>query len=46
MNDSAFFTMIAAQGLVTLFTVYFFVLVLLTPPRQEPDSFEENDERD
>jgi hypothetical protein len=46
MNDSSFFTMIAAQGLVTLFTVYFFVLVLRTPPRPEPDSFEENDERD
>ncbi len=38
--------MIAAQGLVTLFTVYFFVLVLKTPPRPEPDSFAENDERD
>lgn len=46
MNDSAFYTMIVAQGLVTLFTVYFFVLVLKTPPKEEPDSYTENDDRD
>jgi len=44
MNDSAFFTMIAAQGLVTLFTLYFFFLVLKTPPKGEPDSFVDNDD--
>jgi hypothetical protein len=32
-------------GIVTSFAVYFFYKVLTIPPRQEPDSFSENDER-
>jgi hypothetical protein len=46
MNDAALTTMVLAQGVVTVFTVYFFVLVLRTPAKPEPDSFTENDERD
>lgn len=36
--------MIATQGIVISFTLYFFYRVLTTPPRPEPDSYSENDE--
>ena len=44
MNTEALILMIATQGIVIGFTLYFFYKVLTTPPVQEPDSFEENDE--
>lgn len=44
MNTSALITMICAQGIVVSFAVYFFYKVLTIPPRQEPDSYSENDE--
>ncbi|WP_203228656.1 hypothetical protein [Flavobacterium sp. LMO8] len=44
MKTEALITMLTAVGTVTAVTGYFFYLVLTTPPRQEPDSFEENDE--
>lgn len=36
--------MVLTQGIVTSFAVYFFYKVLTIPPRQEPDSYSENDE--
>lgn len=44
MNTSALILMVVTQVSVTAFTVYFFWKVLKTPPRPEPDSFEENDD--
>lgn len=44
MNTSALITMLAAQGIVTCLMGYFFYKVLTTPPRNEPDSFSENDD--
>ena len=44
MNSAALITMVLAQGIVIVLTLYFFYKVLTTPPVQEPDSFEENDE--
>lgn len=44
MNSAALTTMLLTQGIVIGFTLFFFYKVLSTPPRQEPDSFEENDE--
>jgi hypothetical protein len=44
MNSAALTTMLLTQGIVIGFTLYFFYKVLTTPPRQEPDSFEDNDE--
>jgi len=35
--------MLVTEILVTAVTVYFFVKVLRTPPKIEPDSFTEND---
>ena len=44
MNTEALITMILTQGIVVSFAVYFFYKVLTIPPRQEPDSYSENDE--
>lgn len=44
MNTTALITMVLAQGIVISFTAYFFYKVLKTPPKQEPDSYSENDE--
>ena len=44
MNTSALIMMIATQVIVTFVTGYFFVRVLKTPPKPEPDSFSENDD--
>jgi hypothetical protein len=44
MSNSAFITMIVVQVTVTIITGYFFYKVLTTPPRQEPDSYSENDD--
>lgn len=44
MNTSALITMLAAQGIVISFASYFFYKVLTIPPKQEPDSFNENDD--
>ncbi len=44
MNSTALVTMLLTQGIVISFTGYFFYKVLTTPPKQEPDSFSENDE--
>lgn len=44
MNTSALVTMIIAQGIVILVTIYFFIRVMKTPPKPEPDSYEDNDD--
>lgn len=44
MSGTALFMMITTVSVVTLVTGYFFWLVLRTPPREEPDSFSENDD--
>ncbi|WP_162833733.1 hypothetical protein [Flavobacterium sasangense] len=44
MKTEALITMLSAVGTVTAVTGYFFYLVLSTPPKQEPDSYEDNDE--
>ena len=44
MNGQALVMLIAAEGIVTAFTVYFFWKVLKTPPKPEPDSYSENDD--
>lgn len=41
MNTSALILMIATQTIVTAFTIYFFWKVLKTPPRKEPDSYDD-----
>lgn len=37
--------MLAAQIVVTSITAYFFIRVLRTPPKPEPDSYEDNDDK-
>ncbi|MEZ4787513.1 MAG: hypothetical protein R2790_06465 [Flavobacterium haoranii] len=44
MNSTAIITMVCAQGIVITFASYFFYKVLTIPPKQEPDSYSENDE--
>ncbi|WP_264560523.1 hypothetical protein [Flavobacterium sp. N2270] len=44
MNTEALVTMILTQGIVISFASYFFYKVLTIPPKQEPDSFSENDD--
>jgi hypothetical protein len=44
MNTSALILMITTMILVTGVTAYFFIKVLTTPPKPEPDSYKDNDE--
>jgi hypothetical protein len=46
MNTEALITMLLTQGIVVLFAVYFFYKVLTIKPKQEPDSFTENDDEE
>jgi hypothetical protein len=41
MSTSALITMISVQVSVTAITAYFFWKVLKTPPKPEPDSYDE-----
>ncbi|MCE2816529.1 MAG: hypothetical protein LW601_05060 [Cryomorphaceae bacterium] len=43
MTAAAWTMMLVTEILVTVVTVYFFVKVLRTPPKDEPDSFTQND---
>ena len=43
MSTSAFWMMVITQVTVTSITGYFFLKVLRTPAKPEPDSFEDND---
>jgi hypothetical protein len=44
MNISALIMMGCTHVLVTFFMIYFFIKVIRTPKRVEPDSFYENDD--
>jgi hypothetical protein len=44
MNTYALTVMLFTMISVTLVTIYFFIKVLKTPPKPEPDSFSENDQ--
>ncbi|MER2996203.1 hypothetical protein [Pontibacter populi] len=44
MNTSALIIMLTTLLLVTGLMIYFFALVLRTPPKPEPDSYLENDD--
>ena len=44
MKTEAIITMVAAQGIVTAITLYFFFKVLTMKPKPEPDSYSENDD--
>lgn len=46
MKTAALITMVLTLGIVTIITLYFFYRVLTTPPKQEPDSFSENDDKE
>ncbi|QYJ68893.1 hypothetical protein [Flavobacterium litorale] len=44
MKTEALITMVLAQGFVIAMAGYFFYKVLTTKPKQEPDSYSENDD--
>lgn len=44
MNTSALVTLLITHGIVTFCMIYFFVKVLRTPKKPEPDSYSENDD--
>lgn len=44
MSTIALVMMISTITVVTVITASFFIKVLRTPPRPEPDSYEENDD--
>ncbi len=44
MKTEAIITMVLAQGIVIAITAYFFYRVLTTKPKQEPDSYSENND--
>lgn len=44
MSTSALILMVVVQLSVSVVTIYFFRKVLRTPPREEPDSYIENDD--
>jgi len=45
MNSSALIMMLTTEIAVTVITIYFFIKILRTPPKQEPDSFTDNDDK-
>ena len=44
MRTDALITMVVTQGTVIALTLYFFYRVLTTKPKEEPDSYSENDD--
>ncbi|MBE1615295.1 hypothetical protein IDF54_10545 [Flavobacterium sp. SaA2.13] len=44
MKTEALITMVAAQGIVIIMALYFFYKVLTIKPKEEPDSYRENDD--
>lgn len=43
MSSSALILMVSVWSIVTFATIYFFWLVVKTPPKEETDSFTDND---
>lgn len=44
MKTEAIITMVLAQGIIISMASYFFYKVLTMPPKEEPDSYSENDD--
>ena len=44
MNRTALIFMVVSETVITGITVYFFIKVLFTKPKPEPDSYTDNDE--
>ena len=44
MNSLALTVLLFTMISITVVTIYFFVRVLKTPPKPEPDSYSENDD--
>lgn len=44
MKSSALIMMIVTEALIAFLTIYFFIRVLRSKPKNEPDSYLENDE--
>jgi hypothetical protein len=44
MNSLALTVMLFTMISVTVVTIYFFIKVLNTPPKPEPDSYSDNDD--
>ncbi|MFL9838205.1 hypothetical protein ABS768_11890 [Flavobacterium sp. ST-75] len=44
MKTEAIIVMVSAQGIVVAMAAYFFYKVLTVKPKQEPDSYSENDD--
>jgi heme/copper-type cytochrome/quinol oxidase subunit 2 len=44
MNTSALIMMISVVSIVIIVSAYFFIKVLTTKPKAEPDSYSENDD--
>ncbi|MBK7038104.1 MAG: hypothetical protein KBF42_05570 [Chitinophagales bacterium] len=44
MSSEALIMMISTISVVAIVTTYFFWKVLKTPPKSEPDSYEDNDD--
>lgn len=45
MTGQALFLMIVTNVIFIVVTAYLFIKVVKTPPRPEPDSFQENDDK-
>jgi hypothetical protein len=43
MNASALTMLLVSEITIAAFTIYFFYKVLTVPPKNEPDSFTDND---
>jgi hypothetical protein len=44
MTTTALATMLTAWAVIAFFTIKFFIKVLRTPPKPEPDSYADNDD--
>lgn len=44
MSTTAFTMMLTAEIIISVITAYFFIRVLCTPPKPEPDSYSGNDD--
>jgi hypothetical protein len=44
MSTSGLIMMLSAWSVISYYTIKFFIKVLRTPPKPEPDSYSENDD--
>lgn len=45
MNTTALILMISVETIITVIMVYYFIKVLRAKPKQEPDSYLDNDDK-